>query len=71
MDHLDKVWKIPRTTWKEQVAARIADMEARNLAMGPRNPARSPRYDDPTWPPVAVPGGGGVRLGAGEQVMAA
>lgn len=54
---LEATWKpIARATWEEQVARRIAELPG-------RNPAPPLRFDDPDWPAVAVPGGGGIRLG--------
>lgn len=44
----------PQPTREQRVAARLAAMPA----------PRPQRYDDPDWPPVAVPGGG-VRVGPG------
>lgn len=54
---LETTWQpIARATWEEQVARRIAELPG-------RNPAPPLRFDDPDWPAVAVPGGGGIRLG--------
>ena len=56
------VWRpLARKTWEQAVAERVADMTA-------RVPTPALRFDDPDWPPVAVPGGGGVRLGPGQII---
>jgi hypothetical protein len=50
----------PQPTREQRVAIRIAELPG-------RTPPAPQRYDDPDWPPVAVPGGG-IRLGAGQAI---
>lgn len=61
MAELEGCWREhaePRKTRQDRIAERLAAM-----------PSPKPqRYDDPDWPPVAVPGAGGVRLGPGQIV---
>ena len=57
IDELDYIWQpIKRPTYEQVVAARIE-------AMRGRTPPATLRFDDPNWPPVLVPGGGGLRIG--------
>ncbi|MBM0232884.1 hypothetical protein JNW91_14055 [Micromonospora sp. STR1_7] len=59
MCETEATWKpLARRTYEQRVAERIAAMpRSTNL-----------RFDDPEWPPVAVPGGGGLRLGPGQII---
>ncbi len=53
---LDRCWvERAKLTEEQRVAARIAELGGRAAAV-------PLRYDNPGWPPVAVPGGGGIRL---------
>lgn len=57
-------WRpLARKTWEEAVVERVASLPG-------STPAPRLRFDDPDWPPVAVPGGGGVRLGPGQVIGA-
>ncbi|MFB9238686.1 hypothetical protein ACFFWC_24685 [Plantactinospora siamensis] len=56
---LESTWPaLARKTWEESVAERVAQLA------GSTPPPRL-RFNDPDWPPVAVPGGGGIRIGPG------
>lgn len=62
MAETEATWKpLARKTYEQRVAERIA-------AMPGSTPPPGLRFDDPDWPPVAVPGGGGVRLGPGQII---
>ncbi|MFJ8687182.1 hypothetical protein [Micromonospora wenchangensis] len=52
---------IARTTHEQKVAERAA-------ALPGATKVPPLRFDEPGWPPVAVPGGGGVRLGLGQII---
>ncbi|MFY1703927.1 hypothetical protein ACN28G_19695 [Micromonospora sp. WMMA1923] len=52
-----------RLTHEQKVAERIASLPG-------TRPAPPLRFDDPDWPAVAVPGGGGLRLGHAQVVDA-
>lgn len=59
---MEATWRpLIRPTYEQRVAERLA-------AMPGSNPPPALRFDDAEWPPVAVPGGGGVRLGVGQIV---
>ncbi|MFV2102812.1 hypothetical protein [Micromonospora sp. LOL_024] len=60
----EATWKpLARKTYEQQVAERMASLPG-------RTPAAPLRFDDSEWPAVAVPGGGGLRLGAGQVIDA-
>ncbi|MEV4820249.1 hypothetical protein [Micromonospora sp. NPDC049274] len=62
MCETEATWKpLARKTYEQRVAERVASMSG-------SNPPPGLKFDDPDWPPVAVPGGGGVRLGPGQII---
>lgn len=62
MCETEATWKpFARKTYEQRVAERMASMPG-------SNPPPGLKFDDPDWPPVAVPGGGGVRLGPGQII---
>ncbi|MFG1844900.1 hypothetical protein [Micromonospora carbonacea] len=54
---------LARATHEQKIAERTASLPG-------TRPAPPLRFDDPDWPPVAVPGGGGLRLGHAQVVDA-
>ncbi|MFG1800206.1 hypothetical protein ACGFI4_08535 [Micromonospora carbonacea] len=54
---------LARATHEQKIAERVASLPG-------AHPAPPLRFDDPDWPAVAVPGGGGLRLGHGQVVDA-
>ncbi|MBM0238430.1 hypothetical protein JNW88_17060 [Micromonospora sp. ATA32] len=59
---MEATWKpFARKTYEEAVAARIE-------ALPGKTPPPPLRFDDPDWPPVAIPGAG-VRLGPGQIIL--
>lgn len=59
MCEMEATWRpLARKTYEQRVVERMAAMPSGTAL----------KFDDPDWPPVAVPGGGGLRLGPGQII---